>query len=109
QWPRRNGKNGETIISNVGCCGLAIDDNGSLYIVDLMKHEVKQYCMGEVEGIVVAGGNGQGNRLDQLNSPTYAFVDRDHSVYVTDRNNHRVMKWMKGAKQGIVVAGGQGE
>ncbi|CAF4909054.1 unnamed protein product, partial [Rotaria magnacalcarata] len=55
------------------------------------------------------GGNGQGNRLDQLNSPTYAFVDRDHSVYVTDHNNHRVMKWMQGAKQGIVVAGGQGE
>ncbi|CAF3209705.1 unnamed protein product [Rotaria socialis] len=109
RWPRRNGKNGETIISNVGCCGLTIDDNGSLYIVDLMKHEVKQYCMGEDEGIVVAGGNGQGNRLDQLNSPTYAFVDRDHSVYVADHNNHRVMKWMKGAKQGLVVAGGQGE
>ncbi|CAF1474254.1 unnamed protein product, partial [Rotaria sp. Silwood1] len=55
------------------------------------------------------GGNGSGNRLDQLSYPQYVFVDRDHSVYVCDGNNHRVMKWMEGAKQGIVVAGGQGK
>ncbi|CAF4896762.1 unnamed protein product, partial [Rotaria sp. Silwood1] len=64
---------------------------------------------GESQGTVVAGGNGSGNRLDQLSYPQYVFVDRDHSVYVSDRDNHRVMKWMEGAKQGIVVAGGQGE
>ncbi|CAF4389554.1 unnamed protein product, partial [Rotaria sp. Silwood2] len=64
---------------------------------------------GESQGTVVAGGNGSGNRLDQLSSPAYVFVDRDHSVYVSDWDNHRVMKWVEGAKQGIVVAGGQGK
>ncbi|CAF4538189.1 unnamed protein product, partial [Rotaria magnacalcarata] len=53
--------------------------------------------------------NGNGNRLDQLFYPTYAFVDRDHSLYVSECGSHRVMKWMEGAKQGIVVAGGQGQ
>ncbi|CAF3713037.1 unnamed protein product [Rotaria sp. Silwood1] len=109
RWPRRKGTRGETIISNIACCGLTMDDNGSLYVVDYEKHEVRRYKIGDTKGTVVAGGNGQGNRLDQLSKPTYVFVDRDHSVYVSDNGNHHVMKWEEGAKQGIVVAGGQGE
>ncbi|CAF3002033.1 unnamed protein product [Rotaria sp. Silwood2] len=107
RWSRQNGKNGETIISNVGCWGLTKDDNGFLYIVNYDKHEVRQYRMGKRQEIIVAGGKGPGNRLNQLYQPTYVFVDQDHSVYVSDSNNNRVMKWMKGAKQGIIVAGGQ--
>ncbi|CAF1330935.1 unnamed protein product [Rotaria sp. Silwood1] len=109
RWPRRNGTSGETIISNISCWGLTMDENGSLYITDYGEAEVRRYRRGESQGTVVAGGNGRGNRLDQLSFPRYVFVDRDHSVYVSDRINHRVMKWMEGAKQGIVVAGGQGE
>ncbi|CAF4193568.1 unnamed protein product, partial [Rotaria sordida] len=108
RWPRRNGINGETIISHISCIGLTMDENGSLYVVDQGKHEVRRYRIGDTEGTVVAGGNGNGNRLDQLSSPWYVFVARDHSVYVSDHSNHRVMKWEEGAKQGIVVAGGQG-
>jgi sugar lactone lactonase YvrE len=109
RWPRRNGTSGETIISNIACVGLTMDENGSLYVTDDWKHEVRRYRRGESEGTVIAGGNGNGNRLDQLSSPAYVFVDRDHSVYVSERGNHRVMKWLEGAKQGIVVAGGQGQ
>ncbi|CAF1531189.1 unnamed protein product [Rotaria sordida] len=108
RWPRRNGTNGEIIISNITCVALTMDENGSLYVVDKGKHEVRRYRRGESEGTVVAGGNESGNRLDQLDEPTYVFVDRDHSVYVSDWNNHRVMKWSKDATQGIVMAGGQG-
>ncbi|CAF5174444.1 unnamed protein product, partial [Rotaria sp. Silwood1] len=86
-----------------------MDENGSLYVTDDGKAEVRRYRKGESEGTVVAGGNGSGNRLDQLSYPRYVFVDRDHSVYVSDEINDRVMKWMEGAKQGIVVAGGQGK
>ncbi|CAF5193164.1 unnamed protein product, partial [Rotaria sp. Silwood1] len=84
-------------------------ENGSLYVTDVGKNEVRRYRRGESQGTVVAGGNGSGNRLDQLYYPQYVFVDRDHSVYVSEWGNHRVMKWMEGAKQGIVVAGGQGK
>ncbi|CAF1106972.1 unnamed protein product [Rotaria sp. Silwood1] len=85
-----------------------MDENGSLYVTDWVKDEVRRYRRGECQGTVVAGGNGRGNGLDQLFYPHYVFVDRDHSVYVSDWGNDRVMKWVKGAKQGIVVAGGQG-
>ncbi|CAF1466981.1 unnamed protein product [Rotaria sp. Silwood1] len=109
RWPRRNGTRGETIISNIACVGLTMDDNGFLYVVDDEKHEVRRYKIGDTQGTVVAGGNGEGNRLDQLSNPHYVFVDRDQSVYVSDWGNNRVMKWEEGAKQGVVVAGGQGE
>ncbi|CAF3869836.1 unnamed protein product [Rotaria sp. Silwood1] len=69
RWPRRNGTSGETIISNIDCWGLTMDENGSLYVVDHGKDEVRRYRRGESEGTVVAGGNGSGNRLDQLNDP----------------------------------------
>jgi sugar lactone lactonase YvrE len=109
RWPRRNGTSGETIISNIDCVSLTMVENGSLYVTDYGKHEVRRYRRGESQGTVVAGGNGSGNRLDQLSNPRYVFVDRDHSVYVSDYENDRVMEWVEGAKQGIVVAGGQGK
>ncbi|CAF4549100.1 unnamed protein product, partial [Rotaria magnacalcarata] len=109
RWPRRNRTSGETIISNIDCVGLTMDENESLYVVDNVKDEVRRYKKGESQGTVVAGGNGRGNRFDQLSYPRYVFVDRDHSVYVSEWENHRVMKWMKGKKEGIIVAGGQGK
>ncbi|CAF1500767.1 unnamed protein product, partial [Rotaria sp. Silwood1] len=108
RWPRRNGIRGETIISYISCIGLTMDDNGYLYVVDVGKHEVRRYKIGDTKETVVAGGNGKGNRLDQLSEPRYVFVDREHSVYVSDWEKDRVMKWEEGAKQGIVVASGQG-
>ncbi|CAF3699535.1 unnamed protein product [Adineta steineri] len=106
QWPCRHGaKRGEIILENICCWGLTTDNENFLYISDWKKHEVKRYRMGETEGTVVAGGNGQGDRLDQLSFPTYLSVDRDQSVYVSDFYNNRVMKWMKDATEGIIVAG----
>ncbi len=109
RWPRRNGQSGETLISNIDCHDLIMDNNGYLYVSDLEKHEVRRWKRGKKNGTIVAGRNGQGYRLDQLNGAHYVFIDEDHSVYVSDLDNHRVMKWVKGAKEGIVVAGGQGQ
>ncbi|CAF4670817.1 unnamed protein product [Rotaria socialis] len=110
RWPRRSGTTqGEILIDNIYCFGVAMDEQRYLYVSDVEKHEVRRYQLGEKNGTLVAGGNGQGNGLNQLNWPTYLFVDRDHSVYVSNDWNHRVMKWVEGAKEGIVVAGGQGE
>ena len=78
-----------------------------LFLID-EKDEVKRWRKGEKEGTIVAGGNGEGDQLDQLNHRHHIFIDREETVYVSDSKNHRVMKWVKGAKEGIVVAGGQG-
>ena len=110
RWSRRQKTtHGEVIVNNIDCSRLAIDHQRYLYVSDTAKDEVRRYTIGDKNGIVVAGGNGRGNQLNQLNCPTYLFVDEEQAVYVSDRNNHRVMKWNKDANQGIVVAVGQGK
>ncbi|CAF3900124.1 unnamed protein product, partial [Adineta steineri] len=107
QW--LNGKQ-QILIENINCFGLAIDKYEFLYVSDYKKNEVRRWKMGEYnnEGIIVAGGNGQGNQVNQLNCPGFICVDEDQSVYVSDRENNRVIKWRKDAKEGTVVAGGNG-
>ncbi|CAF3222206.1 unnamed protein product, partial [Rotaria sp. Silwood2] len=110
RWSRRSGTTqGEILIDNVDPWGLTMDDQRYLYISDTQKSEVRRYQIGDKNGTLVAGGNGKGDGLNQLNDPRYVFVDQQQTVYVSDNENHRVMKWNKGAKEGIVVAGGQGE
>ena len=109
QWSLQGARSGKTIISGVFSCGLTIDEQGFLYVSDALRNEVRRWRVGESQGTLVAGGNVQGNRLNQLNVPRQVFVDQNYSVYVAEWDNHRVTKWVKGATEGIVVAGGQGK
>ena len=109
RWSRRQETTqGEVIVDDIYCYGLAIDHQRYLYVSDTRKDEVRRYTIGDKNGIVVAGGNGQGNQLNQLNRPTYLFIDEEQAVYVSDYYNQRVMKWNKDTKEGIVIAGGLG-
>ncbi|CAF1522077.1 unnamed protein product [Adineta steineri] len=104
QWFNQNQ---QILIDNIDCWGLAMDKNGFLYVSGYKKNEVRRWKIGENnEGIIVAGGNGKGDQLNQLNHPTFIFVDEDRSIYVSDRDNHRVIKWIEDAKEGRIVAGG---
>ena len=109
RWSRQTSVHGQIIISDIDCYGLAMHEDGSLYVSDCKKNEVRRWKMGETQGTVVAGGNGQGNQLNQFHTPTYFFVTGDHTLYVSDLFNHRVMKWRKDAKEGVIVAGGNGQ
>ncbi|CAF1369392.1 unnamed protein product [Adineta steineri] len=104
-------QNQQILIDDIDCIALAMDKYRYLYVSDYIKNEVRRWRIGEYnnEGIVVAGGNGKGDQLNELNLPTFIFVDEDESVYVTDQGNHRVMKWRKDAKEGTIVAGGNGQ
>ena len=83
RWLRRQGTTqGEVIVNNIDCAGLAIDHQRYLYASDIENHEVRRYTIGDKNGIVVAGGNGRGNQLNQLNCPTYLFVDEEQAVHV---------------------------
>jgi hypothetical protein len=58
------------------------------------------------EGIVVAGGHGQGNGVRQLWHPQGVIVDQLGTIYVADEGNNRVMCWVKGATEGSIVVDG---
>ncbi|CAF3415047.1 unnamed protein product, partial [Rotaria sp. Silwood2] len=110
RWSRRSGTiQGEILLDNIKCFGLAMDSQRYLYVSDTDKHEVRQYQIGDKHGTIVAGGHGKGIGLNQLNWPTFIFVDSQQIVYVSDNENYRVMKWNNGATEGIVVAGDQGQ
>lgn len=98
-----------TLLEKIKCIGLATDTDGNLYISDVENHEVRRYQLGTTHSIVVAGGNGQGTRLNQLNHPTCICVGNDHSVYVSDTGNGRVVRWKTYANRGMIVAGGHGK
>ncbi|CAF0773151.1 unnamed protein product [Adineta steineri] len=99
----------QIIISNINCMGLAMDRNGFIYLSDPKNHEVRRWKQGDTKGELVAGGNGKGDHLNQLNYPTKIFIGEDCSLYISDQLNHRVMKWREGAIEGIIVAGGKGK
>lgn len=107
RWSREEGTTqGEVLLDNVACWGLALDAQRNLYVSDTEKHEVKRYRIGEKEGTIVAGGRGKGAGLHQLNEPGYVFVDQQQNVYVSDTWNHRVMKWKIDAAKGTIVVRG---
>jgi len=109
RWSLENQNDRQILIKDISCFGLMMNNKGDLFVSDWRRDEVKRWKKDEKQGIVVAGGDGNGDKLNQLNNPGPIFVDREDSIYVSDQENHRVMKWLKGAKEGIIVAGGQGE
>ncbi|CAF3436102.1 unnamed protein product [Rotaria socialis] len=109
RWSRRSDTTqGEILVDNIDCHGLAMCDQRFLYVSDIEKHEIRQYTIGYNNGTLMAGGHGRGSGFHQLFAPRHLFVDRQQVLYVSDWGNHRVMKWNKGAKEGLVVAGGRG-
>jgi hypothetical protein len=62
---RRSGTpQGEILIDNTNCYGLAMDNQRYLYVSDNEQHEVKRYKMGDQKGTLVAGGHGEGNGVN---------------------------------------------
>lgn len=108
RWYQKTNSFGAVLISDIKCCGLAMHQDGSLYVSDYEKNEVRlwkqcpltlyfRYPYDYNSTEIVAGGNGIGH---QLNCPTSLFVDDDHTLYICDTNYRRVLQWEKGAKQG---------
>ena len=66
--------------------GLDIDDdNQSIVIADWRNNRIVEWKMGASHGKVIAGGQGQGNRLDQLNHPIDVLIDKEtNSLFIAD-------------------------
>ena len=68
-----------------------------------------KWIKGASEGSIVAGGQGEGHRLNQLSCPMGLIVNEVGDVYVADQWNYRIMCWSSGSKQGRIVVGGNGK
>ena len=87
--------------------GLDIDnENQTIIIADWYNDRVVQWKVSEKNGQVVAGGRGEGNRLDQLNGPTDVLIDKGtDSLLICDRDNRRVLQWFRhhGTSQKVIL------
>lgn len=86
--------------------GVTVDETtGALYVADSGNHRIQKFQLNSAQGMTVAGGNGPGPNLSQLNSPSNIAIDSTGNLYVADRRNHRIIQWLAGAQQGRVIAG----
>jgi len=89
--------------------GITVDKNGFVYVSDSGNHRVVKWMVNATEGIIVAGGNNNGSRTDQLTIPNGIIVDEKKTIYVADNENHRVMSIPAGTRNGTIIAGGHGQ
>lgn len=81
-----------------------IDKNQNIFIADYINNRIMKWKPNENQGTIVAGGNGQGNRKDQLSYPTDMIVDvENNSLIICDQGNHRVIRWFNQNEQEILV------
>ncbi|CAF4214891.1 unnamed protein product, partial [Adineta steineri] len=65
--------------------GLAFDDDQTMIIADWGNHRIVRWKIRDTNGQVIAGGNGQGNELNQLNCPTDLLIDKQtNSLIICD-------------------------
>ncbi|CAF4956940.1 unnamed protein product, partial [Rotaria socialis] len=76
-------------------------------IADWGNHRIMQWKNGDTtNGQVVAGGNGGGNGLNQLQYPTDVLIDKEtDSLIICDLGNRRVVRWSRrsGTTQGEIL------
>ena len=104
RWSHQDGTMQGIIMPDINCFDVKMDENGDLYVSTWIDSEVIRWREGNVNYVIVAGGNGEGNGPEQINIAGSIFVDNAHSIYVSDIVNQRVMKWRKDAKFGSIVA-----
>ncbi|CAF1046335.1 unnamed protein product [Adineta ricciae] len=105
-----SGSSGSTTSDLKSPAGVYFDYSytNSLYVSDTGNYRVLKYPSNSVQGAagtVVAGGNGNGNGLNQIGTPRGVIVDSSGDVYVVDRTYARILRWTVGANNSALVAG----
>ncbi|CAF4123060.1 unnamed protein product [Adineta steineri] len=83
---------------------------GDIYVVSYSDNAIYTFVGGSGSPVVAAGGNGNGNALNQLSQPVGVYYDylNTNSLYVSDSGNNRILSFPTGstsATYGSVVAG----
>ena len=69
------------------------DEDETIYVADTDNHRIVLWKGNATDGLIVAGGNGQGSRNDRLNKPTKMTVDKQNdSLIISDSGNIRIVR-----------------
>ncbi|CAF0904435.1 unnamed protein product [Adineta steineri] len=99
-------------VSEVGIISTNLLTN-DIYVASYGANAIYKFVGGSGSPVIAAGGNDNGNALNQLSNPVGVYYDYlyTNSLYVADSGNNRIMKFTSGSTSstfGTVVAGGNG-
>ena len=97
----------EIYVSDVGCVGLFVDINNTLYCSEWATHQVTAKSVNNGTSMIriVAGTGCIGAASNMLYWPHGIFVDTDFKLYVADCGNDRIQQFEWGQQNGTTVAG----
>src|SRR5437016_2322939 len=77
--------------------GVAVDNNGRVYIADTKNHVVRMVSAGTISTIAGIGeqgffGDNGPATSSALDTPSSVAVDASGNIYIADSNNHRIRK-----------------
>jgi sugar lactone lactonase YvrE len=76
--------------------GVYADGIGNVYVADWGNSRIQFFgpnSTSSTAGTTLAGGNGDGDGVNQLNGPSGVYIDRVGNLYVADTYNHRIQKF----------------
>lgn len=83
-----------------------IDASTNVYLSDYGNSRITKWTVSASTGTVIAGNNGAGSGLNQMNAQWGTSIDSTTNyLYIADRLNHRILRWLSGASSGTVIAG----
>ncbi|CAF4434196.1 unnamed protein product, partial [Adineta steineri] len=77
--------------------------------ISIISLERSTFNKWKQNAITVAGGNGYGQKLNQLYHPEGIFIDKNKNISIADFFNHRIVEWKYKTKNGQIIAGGNGQ
>ncbi|CAF3954656.1 unnamed protein product [Adineta steineri] len=99
--------NGEELYQLDHPQGIFIDNDTSIYIADYENHCIVKWKLNSNEGEIIAGGNGRGNKNNQLNSPNDIIFDQEkNSFIISEWGNQQVIRYFdqNPAKRQIIIS-----
>lgn len=102
------GTNNNQVIPNA----ILVDGNANLYVSDFFGERILKFppnSNSTTNGIIIAGGNGQGFEPNQFFDAGSIFFDSKGYLFVAERGSNRIKKFPPGstrATNGVTVAGG---
>jgi len=75
-------------------------------VCDTENDRVMRYTDGNNTGVLVAGGNGRGNNINQLNYPLAIYFESiSNSLIIANAASHNIVRWRIGENNWTLITG----